>query len=514
MSDQYNMAVDVLTGREPGRVAMLWADHRGARASLTWAELAASTNRFGALLRDRGTGRGDRVALVLPALPETAAAALGALRIGAILVVMSALWQRDAIAYRLRDCTARVVITDQDHESVVRAAVAAAGTGTTVVVLAPELLDGLPDDTDPVPTHADDPALISYTSGTTGPAKGIVHAHRRLLGHNEFEVCHDLQPSEVFHGAGDWAWSLMKLFGPWRVGAVQFVYQQGPRFDPVALFTAMAAHDVTNTLLNPGVVRRLRQADPEAGAQIPLRLRIACCSSEPLPADLLTWFQDQFGVTLLDYYGCTESYPMISNRPGVLVKPGSMGMPTPGWQVALLDRDGTPAPPGSPGEVCLRARSNPQYPLGYWNRPEASAATFGGTWWHTNDLARIDGDGYWWYLGRADDVIISSGYRIGPYDVENVLDAHPAVSASAVVGVPDAERGQVVCAFVVPAAGVVTDQPLIADLQAHVRERYAPFAYPRRIEFVPSLPISTTNKIQRGVLRRRLTDDPDVQEES
>jgi hypothetical protein len=301
MSDQYNMAVDVLTGREPGRVAMLWADHRGARASLTWAELAASTNRFGALLRDRGTGRGDRVALVLPALPETAAAALGALRIGAILVVMSALWQRDAIAYRLRDCTARVVITDQDHESVVRAAVAAAGTGTTVVVLAPELLDGLPEDTDPVPTHADDPALISYTSGTTGPAKGIVHAHRRLLGHNEFEVCHDLQPSEVFHGAGDWAWSLMKLFGPWRVGAVQFVYQQGPRFDPVALFTAMAAHDVTNTLLNPGVVRRLRQADPEAGAQIPLRLRIACCSSEPLPADLLTWFQDQFGVTLLDY---------------------------------------------------------------------------------------------------------------------------------------------------------------------------------------------------------------------
>ncbi|MFD0745981.1 AMP-binding protein [Phytohabitans flavus] len=301
----------------------------GARRTVTWAELTALTGRFGALLREVGTGRGERVALVLPALPETAAAALGALRIGAVIVVMSALWQRDAIAYRLRDCAPTVVFTDRDREPVVRAAVAAAGTGTAVVVLSPTLLDGLTEDAEAVDTGADEPAQISYTSGTTGPAKGIVHAHRRLLGHNEFDVCHDLRPGEVFHGAGDWAWSMMKLLGPWRAGAVQFAYQQGPRFDPVALFAAMADHGVTNLLLNPSVLRRLRQAAPDAGARIPLRPRIACSSSEPLPADLLEWFRDQFGVTLLDYYGCTESYPMVSNRPGQPVKPGSMGTPTP-----------------------------------------------------------------------------------------------------------------------------------------------------------------------------------------
>lgn len=482
---KYNMATDVLSGKAPGDIAMLWADHTGARRTVTWAELTTMARRFGGLLRERGVEKGDRVALVLPALPETAAAALGALRIGAVLVVMSALWQRDAIAYRVRDSGTSVVVTDKEREPVVRAAF----EGT--VVVQPDLLRTAPE-ADAVDTDADDPATISYTSGTSGPAKGIVHAHRRLLGHNEFDVCHDLRPGEVFHGAGDWAWSLMKLLGPWRKGAVQFAYNQGPRFDPVALFTAMAAHRVTNVLLNPGVIRRLKQADPDAGATIPLNLRIACCSSEPLPVDLLEWFRDQFGTTPLDYYGCTESYPMVSNRPGMPVKPGSMGKPTPGWDVAVRD-----------GEICLRARSNPQYPLGYWNRPEASEQTFGGDWWHTGDLARVDDDGYWWYLGRADDVIISSGYRIGPYDVENVLDAHPAVSASAVVGVPDGDRGQIVCAFVVPETGVIPDQPLIADLQAHVRERYAPFAYPRRVEFVPSLPISTTNKIQRAVLRRR-----------
>ncbi|HVQ92274.1 MAG TPA: AMP-binding protein [Mycobacteriales bacterium] len=498
----YNLAADVLAGRDPAQVAMVWADHRGEVRTVGWAELAALTGRAAHLLRRLGVGRGDRVAVVLPPLPETAAITLGVLLAGGVVVVMSPLWRQDAFAYRIGDCAPAVVVTDPAAAPRIRAA--AAGTRTTVVELTGDLLTGLPDTFDPVPTSADEPAQIYYTSGTSGPAKGIVHAHRVLLGHNEFEVCHDLRPGEVYHGTGDWAWSLTKVFGPWRLGAIQFVYHGAPRFDPVALFTAMAAHGVTNTLLNPTAIRRLRDTCPDAGARIPLRLRVACSSSEPLAADLIDWFRGQFGVTLLDYYGCTESFPLVSNRPGVPVKPGSMGTPTPGWQVAVLGPDERPVPAGTPGEVCLRARTNPQYPLGYWNRPQASAATFGGEWWHTRDLARVDEDGYFWYLGRDDDVIISAGYRIGPYEVEAALDSHPAVSASAVVGAPDRERGHVVHAFVVPAPGASPGPTLVADLQDHVRRTYALFAYPRQVEFVTELPRSVTNKIQRAELRRRL----------
>ncbi|MEN3361082.1 MAG: acetyl-CoA synthetase [Mycobacteriales bacterium] len=504
----YNLAADVLSGRDPDQLAMVWADNRGAVREVRWAEMAALTGRAVHLLRRLGVGRGDRVAVVLPPLPETAAIILGALLAGGVVVVMSPLWGQEAFAYRIGDCTPTAVVTDPASAPRVRAAAALAGASAAVVELTGDVLTGLPETVEAVPTGADEPAQIYYTSGTSGPAKGIVHAHRMLLGHNEFEVCHDLRPGEVYHGTGDWAWSLSKVFGPWRLGATQFVYHGGARFDPVALFTALATHRVTNTLLNPTVIRKLRDACPDAGAQIPLRLRIACSSSEPLAADLIGWFRGQFGVTLLDYYGCTESFPLVSNRPGVPVKPGSMGTPTPGWQVAVLGPDERPVPPGEPGEVCLRAGTNPQYPLGYWGRPEASAAVFGGEWWHTRDLAQVDAEGYFWYLGRDDDVIISAGYRIGPYEVEAALDSHPAVSASAVVGAPDAERGHVVYAFVVPAPGASPGPELVAELQDHVRRTYSLFAYPRQVEFVADLPRSVTSKIQRAELRRRLSRVP------
>lgn len=415
---RYNIAADVCDRQEPDRLAMIWQDWRGRRRTLRWAEMQTLAAQFAYLLTRRGLASGDRVTIVLPPLPETAAAALGTLKAGGIVVMLSALWGPEAIAYRLGDCTPTVVITDADSNLRVQQAITASNTAAELVVLTDDLLTGLPAQFCTVDTAADDPAQICYTSGTTGNPKGIVHAHRMLLGHNEFDICHDLQPDELYHGAGDWAWSLVKVLGPWRHRATQFVYHQGPRFDPVALFDALAEHHVSNLMLNPTVVRKLRDVCPDARQRYRWQPRIACCSSEPLPAELVTWFAEQFNVTLLDFYGGTESYPLISNRPDQPVKPGSMGTATPGWNVMLLTSDDQPSPVEEPGEICLRARSNPQYPLGYWNRPQASAETFGGEWFHTRDTATVDADGYFWYVGRNDDVIISSGYRIGPHEFQ------------------------------------------------------------------------------------------------
>lgn len=232
------------------------------------------------------------------------------------------------------------------------AAFEASGTGH-LIALTPRLLDGVPEECEPEVTRADDPAVIYYTSGTSGPPKGVVHAHRWLLGHNEFTVCHQLTQGELFHGAGDWAWSLAKLLGPWRHGAVPFVFHQPGRFDPVALFEAMAAEGVGNMLLNPTMLRRLRAVLPEAGKQIPLRPRRAYSSSEPLPADLARWFTEQFHVPLYDYYGLTESYPMIGVLPGTTAPSGSMGRALPGWQVAVLDDRDRPVPPGTPARYAF-----------------------------------------------------------------------------------------------------------------------------------------------------------------
>jgi acetyl-CoA synthetase len=236
-------------------------------------------------------------------------------------------------------------------------------------------------------------------------------------------------------------------------------------------------------------------------------VRLACSAGEPLNPEAIAWWNRTVGCPVLDYYGLSESYPLCGNYPTVEVRPGSMGLPLPGWEVAILDPDEQPVPQGEPGEICLRARSNPHYPLGYWNRPEDSKEVFGGEWFHTKDTARQDEDGYVWYSGRADDVIISAGYRIGPFEVESTLLEHPAVAESAVVASPDPQRGHVVKAFVRLAPGSEPGDELVGELQRHVRERLSAYAYPRRIVFVDDLPKTLTGKIRRSELRK--ADAPD-----
>jgi acetyl-CoA synthetase len=241
----------------------------------------------------------------------------------------------------------------------------------------------------------------------------------------------------------------------------------------------------------------------DARSRYPQDFRIVCSAGEPLNPEAIRWFRDQYGVTVLDYYGLTESYPLCGNFPFMEVREGSMGRPVPGWEVAILDEDERPVAQGERGEICLRARSNPHYPLGYWRLPEASEETFGGEWFHTKDAASMDPDGYVWYEGRADDVIIAAGYRIGPFEVESACLEHAAVAEAAAVASPDARRGHVVKAFIVLAAGHEPTDELAEEIKAFVRGRLSAYAYPRKIEFIDELPKTLTGKIRRIELRER-----------
>jgi acetyl-CoA synthetase len=301
---------------------------------------------------------------------------------------------------------------------------------------------------------------------------------------------------------GEWAWAagISPLLGPWRLGAVQYVLQREAGFVPADQLDFLSRHRVTNVFTTPTAMRSM-MAIGDAGERYPQEFRIVCSAGEPLNPEAIRWFREQYGVTVLDYYGLTESYPLCANYPFMEVREGSMGRPMPGWDVQILDEDEQPVEQGERGEICLRARSNPHYPIGYWNLPEASEETFGGEWFHSMDAATLDEDGYVWYAGRADDVIIAAGYRIGPFEVESACIEHPAVQEAAAIASPDEVKGNVVKAFIVLAEGHEPSDELANDIKAFVRQRLSAYAYPRRIEFTNELPKTLTGKIRRIELR-------------
>jgi acetyl-CoA synthetase len=499
---RYNIATDACDRHPREKLALIHEDFEGNVRRVKWGELQDCSNRFANVLVANGVQRGDRVAMLLPPTPETAAAFFGTWKVGAILLSMSILYGDEGIRHRLTDSEAKVLVTNAANADRVERSLV-----ERVLVLDDELLSGGSDAFDCVDTAADDPAQLYYSSGTTGLAKGILHAHRYILAHEEFIYCHDLRDGELFHGMGEWAWAagICPLIGPWRLGAVQVVYQREGGFDPGRLLDFLSRHRVTNVFATPTAIRSMMSIG-DAGTRYPQEFRIVCSAGEPLNPEAIRWFREQYGLTVLDFYGLTESYPLCGNFPFMDVRDGSMGKPVPGWEVAILDEQERPVAPGERGEICLRARSNPHYPLGYWRRPEDSEQAFGGDWFHTKDAARTDEDGYFWYEGRADDVIISAGYRIGPFEVESACLEHPAVAEAAAVAAPDERRGNVVKAFVVVAAGHEPSDSLADEIKAFVRDRHSAYAYPRIVEFVDELPKTLTGKIRRIELRRRATD--------
>src|SRR3954452_14465340 len=335
--ERYNIARDVCDKHERDRLAMIWEDWRVTERRVSFGELQDLSNRFANVLEAHGIERGDRVATLLPSLPETAAVFLGTYKRGAILLSMSVLYGDSGIEHRLKDSGAKALVTDSANRhripeglaEVIFVMDAGEGGRESTDIDFEQAMEKAPDKYETADTTSDDPAQLYYSSGTTGTAKGILHAHRYLLAHEEFEFCHDVRDGELFHGSGEWAWAagICPLLGPWRYGAVQFVYARKGGFDPEEQLRQLAKHGVENMFTTPTALRSMR-AVPDAGSRFPLeRMRIVCSAGEPLNPEVISWFREQYGITVLDYYGLTESYPLCGNYPSVEVREGSMGLP-------------------------------------------------------------------------------------------------------------------------------------------------------------------------------------------
>ena len=356
--ERYNIAADICDKHPRDKLAMIHEDFEGTVQRITWGQLQDDANRFANVLTSLGVEKGDRVAMLLPPTPVTAAAFIGTWKVGAILLSMSVLYGDEGIRHRLTDSQAKVLVTnaanaDRMERSLVE----------HVVLLDEDLLSGASTEFETLDTAADDPAELYYSSGTTGLAKGILHAHRYLLAHEEFIYCHDIRDGEIFHGMGEWAWAagICPLIGPWRLGAVQAVYQREGGFDPHKQLDFLSRHNVTNMFGTPTAIRSMMSIT-DAGTRYPQKFRIVCSAGEPLNPEAIRWFREQYGITVLDYYGLTESYPLCANFPFMEVREGSMGKPMPGWEVAILDEDEHPVAQGERGEICLKARIKPALP--------------------------------------------------------------------------------------------------------------------------------------------------------
>jgi acetyl-CoA synthetase len=499
-----------------GRLALIHEKGDGTVERITFDALRTASARIANVLKAQGVGIGDRVAVLLPQGPEAALAHLAIYRIGAIAVPLFQLFGPDALEFRLHDSGARAILTDDvglsalgplrdrlpDLDLVLNADGARPG--------ALSLWQEAERASDACPAHAtaaDDPALIIYTSGTTGSPKGALHAHRTLIGHLPgVAMPQEMfpQPGDLFWTPADWAWigGLLDVLLPSLFHGVPVLAHRMSKFDPDRAFSVMARHGVRNAFLPPTALRMMRLvADPSRFGH---RLRSIGSGGETLGAETLHWGREAFGLTINEFYGQTECNLVVANCAGLMpVKPGFMGRPVPGHKVAVIDAAGVPRLPGEPGRIAIR-RPDPVMFLGYWNNAAATATKFQGEWLLTGDTGETDAEGYIRFLGRDDDVITSSGYRIGPGEVEDCLLRHPAVALAAVVGLPDALRTEQVTAVIVPRQGFAPDDSLITEIQGHVRERLAAHLYPRRVIFVESLPMTVTGKVMRGELRRSL----------
>lgn len=500
---------------EPDRVALFLKRPGAALEPTTYGALRAASHALAARLRREGVRRGDRVAVLLPQGVEAIVAHIAASRLGAVAMPLALAFGPDALAYRMRDSGARAAVTNAAGLAKLAAMpegapdlailVSVDGAGGGALDYAAILADGGAVEDEPL--GPDDPALMIYTSGTTGPPKGALHGGRVLIGHLPgFRMTHDFlpQPGDRAWTPADWAWAggLLNLTMPALHFGVPVVAFPTTKFDPDAAFALLAEAQIRNVFVPPTALR-LMAAVERPRERFGFALRSVVSAGERLGEATFAWGQEALGLVVNEVYGQTEcNYVLASAAALGVSKPGFIGKPTPGSEVALLDVEGRVCAAGETGEICIR-RPHPVMFLGYWNQPEATEAKFRGDWMTTGDQGVMDDEGYVRFIGRDDDVITSSGYRIGPGEVEDCLARHPAVALAAVVGKPDPVRTEIVKAFVQLKEGVVGDDALANDIRAFVRTRLSAHEYPREIAFVPELPLTTTGKVIRRALRER-----------
>ena len=515
---QFNIA-EVICDRHvgSGRTALLVETAGGRMAEMTFEHVQERSRRLANALSSLGLKRGDRVAILLPQCPETLIAHVAAYRVGAIALPLFTLFGPEAIEYRLNDSGAKIVVSNAAGiEKVVGIAESLAAPPILIsiderrddhVLEWGKLIDAASADHRLIATAADDPAIIVYTSGTTGNPKGVLYAHRTLLGHLPgVELPHDFfpQPGDRMWTPADWAWAggLMDVLLPSLYHGVPVVAKRLQKFDPEEAFALMADHDIRNAFMPPTALKIMRQVKgPRSKFQY--AMRSVASGGERLGQEMLEWGQETFGLTINEFYGQTEANLTLGNCASIMpLKDGSMGRPIPGHVVEVLDDEGRAVSPGTAGTIAVKT-PDPVFFLRYWNKPDATAEKFCNGWLLTGDTGHRDEEGYFWFRGRNDDVIISSGYRIGPTEIEDCLMRHPAVAMVAVVGVPDKVRGEVVKAFIVPREGFAADDALHANVQAYVKSRLSAHEYPRQIEFRTELPLTVTGKIRRMDLRQQ-----------
>ncbi len=507
--------------REPDRVCLQHFLPDDPPLSMTYGELAALSDAFAAALKAEGVAKGDRVAILLPQGFETVVAHIAIYKLGAIALPLALLFGADALLYRLKNAEAKAVVTN--GFGMTRLEPIRGELPTLDLVICTELAGDVAAKSfhELVSRHAgpfeaadsgpDDPAMMIYTSGTTGPPKGALHGHRVLLGHVPgFQMHHEFlpQPGDRIWTPSDWAWAggLLNVLLPALLLGVPVVSSPGQKFDPDMAYRIMQDMDVRNAFIPPTALRLMKTvANPREKYR--LNLRTIGSAGESLGRETWEWVRDTLGITINEFYGQTECNIVLGSIGKLgISRPGPIGKAVPGHVVAIIDAEGRELPRGTVGQVAVE-RPDPVMFLGYWRNEKATAEKFIGDWMTTGDLGRMDEEGYVTFFGRNDDVITSSGYRIGPSEIEDCLAGHPAVQLAAAVGKPDPVRTEIVKAYVMLRPGHAPSPALALEIRDWVKSRLSMHEYPREVDFVDSLPLTTSGKVIRHLLRKRAAEE-------
>ncbi|MGB9903201.1 MAG: AMP-binding protein [Desulfotomaculales bacterium] len=516
--EYFNFARDVFDqwAADPAKLAMWWIDDEGNEKKITFAEFKKRSSQMANALRTCGVNKGDVVLLIMPRLVEWWETNLACIRAGAVVAPGTNMLTVKDIRYRLEMSEARCIVCDEAiAEKVDEAKDAATNLKAKIIVGGKrkgwinyeEVVTAAPSEFEAEKTRSDDPCILYFTSGTTGMPKMTLHTHASYpIGHIVTgKFWHDLGPEDVDWTLTDTGWAKAawgSFFNAWNQGAVIFVHHT-PRFNAQRTLEILASYPITVLCAPPTALRMMILEDLSKYKFMALRHCVS--AGEPLNPEVIEVWEKAFGLKIREGYGQTESVCVVGTFPPLAVKPGSMGKPSPGFYVSVIDEEGNELPPGKEGDIAIRVK--PERPVGlfkeYWKDPERTASCHRGDWYITGDRAYKDEEGYLWFVGRADDVILEAGYRIGPFEVESALLEHPAVAESAVVSSPDEIRGEVVKAFIVLAPGYEPSEQLVKELQDYVKKVTAPYKYPKKIEFVESLPKTISGKIRRVELRER-----------
>lgn len=515
----YNIGVDVCdrwAEREPDRLAILHVHPDGREDRISFGALRDTSNRLAHVLRAKGVKRGDRVAVFLPQAPEVAACHIAIYKLGAVALPIAVLFGPDALSYRLQNSGAKALLTNA--AGVAKLADIRGEVPDVICVLS---IDGESDGVGdfhgelarassaftPEMTTPDDPALIMYTSGTTGQPKGALHGHRVVLGHlpgAELPYYPFGQPGDLFWTPADWAWAggLLDVLLPSLHHGVPVVARKFDKFDPDQAFALMQKTGVRLAFIPPTALRMMRAA-PSPRGRYDFKLRAMGSGGESLGLEALEWGRDAFGLTINEFYGQTECNLVLGACAQLgQLKVGAIGKAVPGHTVAVIGPDGHGLKPGEIGQIAVK-RPDPVMFLEYWGRPEATRDKYIGDWLTTGDQGTMDEEGYVTFVGRDDDVITSAGFRIGPGEIEDCLISHPAVALAAAVGKPDPMRTEIVKAFIVLKQGYAPSDTLASEIQTYVKTRLSGHEYPREVAFIDDMPMTTTGKVIRRLLRER-----------